>query len=144
MNRLVYDELDKNIRSLVAALNDFPGVQTIGSCGGHECPGLGGWKAPDWYVKFTINRTDEAWLSLEFLAWAINRDGRGRGQGTLLIPDSAPPYLNEPGRMLHFALEGSGDPEALAAWVEKLRGGCFVLPAEAASPQLRGRVRPAL
>jgi hypothetical protein len=31
-----YDELDANIVKLVQALNRYPGVMTVGSCGGHE------------------------------------------------------------------------------------------------------------
>ncbi len=31
-----YDELDANIVRLVQALNRYPGVMTVGSCGGHE------------------------------------------------------------------------------------------------------------
>jgi tRNA(Phe) wybutosine-synthesizing methylase Tyw3 len=31
-----YDELDANIVRLVQALNHYPGVMTVGSCGGHD------------------------------------------------------------------------------------------------------------
>ena len=33
-----YDELDENIVNLVRAVNSFPGIFTVGSCGGHPNP----------------------------------------------------------------------------------------------------------
>lgn len=127
MGDLNYDEIDLNVRGLVEVLNAAPGLRTIGSCGGHENPKRGGWKAPDWYVLFEIDRTDEGWLSLEFLAWAINGNRRLEGYNALLIPTSPPPYLNTPGRMLRFALEGNGDdPEEFACWLEEIVEECFI------------------
>ena len=34
----IMDNLDKNIVNLVNSINEFPGLITVGSCGGHESP----------------------------------------------------------------------------------------------------------
>jgi len=122
--------LDANMRRLVAALNAFPGTRTIGSCGGHDNPTPDQWPAGRWYVKFEVARGDDGWFALEFLAWLVNNDYRRAGHQVILLPTAAPPYLNEPGRCLHWALEGDDgeDADALAAWIDELRGTSFVSP----------------
>jgi hypothetical protein len=47
-----YNELDQNIAGLVKALNEFPGLVTIQSCGGHDRLEEGLNQAPKgfWYV----------------------------------------------------------------------------------------------
>lgn len=101
---LDYDEFDAPIRSLVQVLNTFPGTHTIGSCGGHDSP-KGDQAGPGcWWVLIGFDRSDDAWLSLEFLAWAVTRVLGGDGTCTLEA-DAAPPYLNHPGRMLRFILQ---------------------------------------
>jgi hypothetical protein len=57
------------------------------------------WPEGNWYVMFTVQRTDQGWLALEFLAWAINNDYRRGGYEILLSPIAPPPYLNEPGHL---------------------------------------------
>lgn len=120
-----YDEIDPNIAALVRALNAFEGVTTVGSCGGHEEPTGGGWPAGCFYVKFTVDRSDAAWLALEFLTWAINHDGGG--DPVQLVMDAYPPFMNTPGEMLSFIVEGraGADPDRLAAWIEQLREDYF-------------------
>jgi len=122
-----YEELEENIVSLAVTLNAAPGIHTCSSCGGHENPGSCGVKAPDWYVSFEVDRTDDGWLALEFLTWVVNHDRRAAGRKALLVPDSPPPFLNSPGRMLFFRIEGNGDdPDELACWIERMAKECFV------------------
>lgn len=107
-----YDELDPPVVRLCRAINALPGVQTIGSCGGHEEGGM--LPANQWSVGLYVEQggddrpTYPGWLSLEFLAWAIRDFGRAQHRvqmGAL----SVAPYLNEPGRMLTFIIEGWRD-----------------------------------
>lgn len=118
---------DPSIRSLVAALNAFPGVATIGSCGGHENPGPGQWAAGKWYVKLIFDQDDDGWLALEFLAWAINNDYRRADHHVILYPTSPPPWLNQPEEMLSFSLEGHDgcSADSLAAFLDRVREDCF-------------------
>lgn len=121
-------ELDPNIRGLVAALNSFLGVATIGSCGGHPNPGPGQWPEGRWYVLFMVEYSDAGWFALEFLAWWFNHDWR-QGHGDVwLYPTSPPPYLNTPGRTLRFSPEGTHDPNDLADWTNRIRAESFIPP----------------
>jgi hypothetical protein len=126
-----YDEIDPGIRALVRALNAFPGIETIGSCGGHDNP-RGDQAGPGlWWVLLTIDRTPDSWLSLEFLAWAVTR-ALGSDGGVTLEADAAPPYLNDPGKLLRFVLQrhhvDRTDQEAdlFAATLDKLRTERFI------------------
>lgn len=123
-----YGELDKNIVSLVRALNEYPGVDTVGSCGGHADASPAQAPEGEWWVKFDIAPNDVGWRTLEFLAWLINNDMRRAGRKALLLPVSPPPYLNFPGDMLSFVLEGWGneDAERLADWIDELRETYYV------------------
>ena len=123
--------IDPAIGRLVNALNAFEGIETIGSCGGHPEPLKGGqWPAGTWYVKFCVDKNAHGWRALEFLAWLINNDYQRAGHHVILLPTAPPPYLNEPGQVLHFALEGSDgeDPDALASWMDGLRNSDYVPP----------------
>jgi hypothetical protein len=117
-----YDELDPPIVTLVRALNQLPGIYTGGSCGGHE-ESVSPVSAPAnaWWIGFGLERiahegelvavpTDEAWLSLEFLAW-FTQDFRGTGADVDLRASSHPPWINIPGQTLGFVLEGFRDGE---------------------------------
>lgn len=124
-------EIDAKIRSLVDALNAFDGVATLGSCGGHPEPLKGGqWPEGSWYVTFQVRRDKHGWRALEFLAWLVNHDYVQAEPRVRLYPDSLPPYLNTPGSMLKFALEGfeGASPDALASFMEHQRKGCFIPP----------------
>lgn len=119
-----YDELDANIVNLVRALNRYPGVMTVGSCGGHEIiTNPSQWQAGTWYVKFTLPSGKFGWYLLEHLAWVVNEDYRGSGKNVMLLPTSAPPYLNTVGQCLHFIIEGySGEnPDELAEFLDVTR-----------------------
>ncbi len=129
-----YKDLDPNIDALVKALNAFPGITTIGSCGGHENPTLAQAPAGSWWVKMEIARDDDGHFALEFLAWLINHGGRCAGSRVILLPDAPPPYVNFPGRVLTYLLEGEGeDPDELAAWINKCRRELYVDPEAAAA-----------
>ena len=65
---------DANIRSLVMAINRFPGVTTVESCGGHVIPESGQEPEGQWFVTFVIDRGEAAWFSLEFLACVLNNN----------------------------------------------------------------------
>lgn len=116
-----YNELDANIVRLVQALNRYPGVMTVGSCGGHETiTNPSQWQAGTWYVKFTLPSGKFGWYLLEHLAWVVNEDYRGSGRNVVLLPTSAPPYLNTVGQCLHFVIEGYDDenPDELAEFLD--------------------------
>ena len=122
-------EIDAKIRRLVVALNAFDGIATLGSCGGHPEPLKGGqWPEGSWYVTFTVRRDAHGWRALEFLAWLINHDYTRAEAGVMFYPDSLPPYLNTPGSMLKFALEGyrGTSPDKLASFVNQQRKACFI------------------
>ncbi len=123
-------DIDPHIVSLCAALNAFPGIETIGSCGGHADPKPGGWEEGTWYVKFRVRWDDAGRFALEFLAWLINNDYRRAGHHVTMYPTAPPPYLNDPGNVLAFALEGYDgvDAERLARWIDEVRAECYVPP----------------
>jgi hypothetical protein len=130
-----YDELDPPIRELVRVLSEeFAGVETIGSCGGHEDGTPGGMhaSADEWWVTFHLEPADSdaavaapserAWLDLEFLVYWIGQQARERKVDVELLPWAPPPHLNEPGRMLRFEIRGwRGDdgiePDEVAALI---------------------------
>jgi hypothetical protein len=57
-----FDELDSNIVNLVRALNRYPGVMSIGSCGGHEAiTNPSQWQAGTWYVKCNLPSGKFGW-----------------------------------------------------------------------------------
>lgn len=119
-----YETFDQNIVGLVRALNRYPGLMTIGSCGGHEViTNPSQWEAGTWYVKFDLHADRLGWYVLEHLAWAINEDYRGAGHHVILLPTAPPPYLNTPGQCLHFVVEGyeGEDPDKLAHFLESVR-----------------------
>ncbi len=119
-----YDELDANIVRLVQALNRYPGVMTVGSCGGHEIiTNPSQWRAGTWYVKFTLPSGKFGWYLLEHLAWVVNEAYRGSGRNVILLPTSAPPYLNTVGQCLHFTIEGydGENPDELAEFLDATR-----------------------
>ena len=137
--------IDPPIQHLVDALNAFAGIHTIGSCGGHPEPLHGGqWPAGSWYVKFRVDRDAHGWRALEFLAWLINNDYQRAEHHVTLFPTAPPPYLNTPGRVLAFALEGydGEDPNKLAEWMDQLRRRLYVppTPSRAVARQQRLRV----
>lgn len=130
-----WDELDPPIVELVRVLNEFDGISTIGSCGGHENaaePGSVSAPANEWWVTFELEPADPdgetnapsggAWLDLEFLVYWVNRCLQRQAS---VVPYAMPPQLNFPGRMLRFELSGLRDgdggvePDEVAAWIRK-------------------------
>lgn len=119
-----YDELDPNIVRLVQALNRYPGVMTVGSCGGHEViSNPSQWQTGTWYVKFSLPSGKFGWYLLEHLAWVINEDYRGSGRSVILLPISPAPYLNTVGQSLRFVIEGyeGENPDELAEFLDATR-----------------------
>jgi len=126
LNAIPYGELDSNIRSLVEALNAFPGVDTVGSCGGHASPGPGQYPEGTWYVKFDAAHSEIGWRSLEFVAW-VTTDLRRGGEGVILEATSPPPYLNSPGACLAFVLSGKDvDPEFVARFLSDMYADSYI------------------
>lgn len=142
MNTIPYDEFDPPIVPLARTLNGLPGIRTLSSCGGHEEPtNASAATAEHWYVSFELapaneqafvrTPTPEAWLTLEFLAWEIS-DHRRAARSVELGPIAHPPWLNRPGRMLQFQIDGwrDGDggiePDDLADAIERHVGSGFL------------------
>jgi hypothetical protein len=132
-----YDELDPPIRELVRVLTDgFSGIETIGSCGGHDDGSPGGMhaSADERWVTFGLEPadasaqvaapSDRAWLDMEFLVYWMSVLRREQGLDVEVFPWASPPHLNEPGRMLSFELrgwrqDGKGEPDEVAEWIRK-------------------------
>jgi hypothetical protein len=136
--------IDSSIQCLVDALNAFEGIETIGNCGGHAEPLKGGqWPAGSWYVKFRVDKSEHGWRALEFLAWMINNAYQRADHHVTLYPTAPPPYLNEPGGVLAFALEGydGEDSTALADWMDQLRHNAYTPPIGQPSKTRRERLR---
>jgi hypothetical protein len=68
-------EIDARVGPLVDELNQFPGVETFASCGGHTHVSKkdlfeGKVRQPDFYVSFTVDPTVEALWSVRLISWA--------------------------------------------------------------------------
>ena len=68
---------DLKINKLVKAINSYPGIQTIMSCGGHKNPKVTHSQVPEneFYIEFGFTElcpTQEAWHSLNEIARSIN------------------------------------------------------------------------
>lgn len=110
-----YDELDPNIVNLVRALNEFPGIATSESCGGHGDDIDG--KPPLWQVWISVETeedewrpTAEGWLSLEFITYAMRSMAGAKTEAF-----GFPPQANFPSESIYFVVEGSSDPDDAAA-----------------------------
>lgn len=110
-------EIDDNIVCVVNAINEFPGLRTTESCGGHKRNNT----ENKWIVFFNASPNEVGFRSLEFLAWAIN-DDLCCAQRVHMCLESAPPYLSTPGETLHFYIEGvDGKPDRAAEFINKVR-----------------------
>lgn len=126
-----YHELDGNVRGLVRELNQFPGLRTIGSCGGHPEP-LTKVSAPEghWWVTLDVDWTDDGRFSLEFVAWAARALARAN-HPVYLEAFACPPWLIDPGAGLTFQLSGVDiDPQHVAEFLTKWRAERFISAAE--------------
>jgi hypothetical protein len=136
-NHNPYPEIDPPVRNLIRVLNQFPGVKTYTSCGGHaEVENSCQMSEGTWYVDFNVDRSDEGWMSLEFFAWVAYD---GMDSGVILESFAKPPWLNRPGGMLFFRWAGvdAADPHCSAdSFAERLatfRESFYVTAAEAES-----------
>jgi len=66
--KIDYSAIEQPVRDLCRALNEFPGITTIGSCGGHETPN--DWQEPlgSWFVTFHVSLIRGGWKSLMQIA----------------------------------------------------------------------------
>jgi hypothetical protein len=138
--------IDPVIQRLVDALNAFAGIRTHGSCGGHAEPLRGGqWPAGTWYIKFRVDKGEHGWRALEFLAWLINNAYQRDEHHVTLYPIAPPPYLNGPGQVLSFALEGyaNENPDVLADWIQQVHQQAYIPPLGRTSADRRERLRRA-
>jgi len=127
-----YDELDTNIVELVRVFNSFPGIHTVGSCGGHDNPESYQSPAGSWDIVFRIEvedlrATKSGWLSLEFLVYAFNNVFYRSGLKVFIGPYSVPPHFNEPGSSMTFRAAGPEDPTDIAHLLMNLKQECFVM-----------------
>lgn len=132
MIEVPYEELDQNIVELVRVFNGFPGVFTVGSCGGHANPK--NYQSPEgsWDIVFILEikddrPTSEAWLSFEFLVYAFNNWFYRTGLKVDLSAYSAPPHFNEPGQTITFRVVGDEDPAQIAKELFALKKEFFVI-----------------
>lgn len=114
-----YEELDENIVNLVRAINSFPGIFTVGSCGGHPNPepyqnGEGSFDIIFMVETLEQAPTRDGWLSLEFLVYIVNNVFYRTGVKVFIGPYSAPPHYNEPGNTITFRFGGEEDPNEIA------------------------------
>lgn len=131
-----YEELDEPVVGLCHALNDLPGLWTTESCGEHEGGGPdeegrfpgGALPANEWGVDFRPELDDwrpttDAWLSVEFAAWAIHDVAKAKA--VEMKTWAVPPWLNDPAHMLIFDIKGWRDgedgftPDELAAVITR-------------------------
>jgi hypothetical protein len=112
-----YNELDANIRPLVQAMNEFPGITTIGSRGGHENPTEIQRPTGEWFVTFRLAHTLGGWKSLEYIAGVITIDP---WRTSLTVHTSQPG--NATGRAMFFSLQGwdNADPDRTANYLNRV------------------------
>jgi hypothetical protein len=107
--------LDSNIENLVNTMNLLPGIETLGSCGGHDKPTS--YQMPQGQFLITFNVKPNAAGSSNL--YRLIQFALVKSFGTFR-PFSAPPYLNTPGKTLYFSWDGVGDPEKAGSELEKL------------------------
>jgi hypothetical protein len=120
-----YDELDENIIGLVKSLNEFDGLQTTGSCGGHkDKPGEN--EEGHWMISFRIDHSRAGFLCLEFLTWLFNSELPMSGHEVRLSLNSFDPSSNEPFEAIYFFVEGvNSDPDDIAKSVTGMKATVF-------------------
>lgn len=118
MNNLNHSELDANIHDLVMALNAFPGIATIGSCGGHQNPTEIQRPEGEWFVTFRVAHTQGGWKSLEHISGVISIDP---WRTSLTVHTSQPG--NATGRAMFFSLQGwdYADLDRTANYLNRVR-----------------------
>ncbi len=124
-------KIDANMQRLVEVLNGFTGIGTLESCGGHPAPRSHQWPEGEWYLQFEVDHSEHGWFALEFITWVVTDYVRS-GHNVILYPVAPPPYLNTPGSVLSFVLEGHGgeDPNDLAVWMDKTRRAYYIPPVD--------------
>jgi len=71
--------IDPKVQELIKAINSFPGIQTLMSCGGHKKPKFTHSQVPEneFFVDFSFKTsypTKEAWQSLNEIARSISEN----------------------------------------------------------------------
>ncbi len=140
MFTIPYDELDTNIVELVRAINSFPGIYTVGSCGGHPNNKDFQNREGTFDIVFQLEvegrrPTEDAWLSLEFLVYIFNNVFYRTGSKVFVGPYSAPPHYNKPGSTITFRLGGEEDPNEIAELLKDQKAQWFLVWERAADKQ---------
>lgn len=119
------NDMDANIVSLVQALNAWPGIQTVSSCGGHKDNKDYQLPMGEWQVMFQLeparvySPSVQAWLSLEALAYGFSK--RFESDKVCLTVFSTDPFLNGSGESIYFNLKGKDiEPDAAAKFLGTL------------------------
>jgi len=104
------EEFPTDLAGLAQSIESLPALRaSMGSVDG-----------VNWRLIVDAEPGEEGWRSLEFLAWAVTDLKRG-GFPVALEAASPPPYLNTPGQMLYFVLQGAGDRASGGEAAEPLR-----------------------
>ncbi len=125
------EQIDDRVVPLVAELNQFPGVKTFASCGGHPNVRVRGFRTqsggrtgqvryPHFYVSFMINPSPEAGWSLRLISWAAYQaslDANTRYGATVMMWSPSPDPSDPP----RFDLYGKIDVELLLKTLRQAR-----------------------
>ena len=112
----VSDAIDANMVKLVDVLNEFPGIITFSSCGGHPGPReVSQAPAGTFYVNFELDVLLGGWRSLEIFAVAIQETEAAE-------PDAFSITVWDNGGLC-FELQGKSgaNPDALASVLCEMR-----------------------
>ncbi len=122
MSDIPYAEIDSNVVELIKALNAFPDIVTTSSCGGHRNSKPYQKPEGEWEIFLSLvtvegKPTDDAWTSIELLAFAFTKVFGGTGLRVV----SADPFLNGFGDSISYVAEGKTSPDSIARELENLR-----------------------
>ncbi|MCL5997406.1 MAG: hypothetical protein M1546_15310 [Chloroflexi bacterium] len=112
MTEKMHSDIDASIQVVTPVLDMYPGVIPMGEIAYHDPNGK---LQPRYTATFTVTRDNQGWLTLEFLAWAINECEPRYGT---LLPTALPPFEYDPGSYLAFRIEYQA-PNSLAAWLRQ-------------------------
>lgn len=118
---------DPNVNGLVKAINSYPGIQTLMSCGGHKKPRIMSSQVPEneFYVEFgfiTLYPTREAWQSLNEIARSIDEGALYEWAGCCNTGVKIE-LVNDKRHIVSFRLYGRGvDPNVIVSKMEQNKG----------------------
>lgn len=128
-----WEDLDMPIRPLVAVLNQFEAITTLGSCAGHKDPDAHQHPEGRWFITFRVSHTAAGWRALEFLSSCLEiTAGNDAWDAAQVRLEPAIFHDGAPGRRLYWALLGNGhDPVEFAEeLMDKIVEGYAPAPGE--------------